>query len=273
MILVYIFGAIVLIIAIKFKMNIIWIVSVFKYANVLVFGKKRKGKDLLFQAVIKQRNDDYFSTITYGYHHHEITLDDINLDPNTYRDLIDNTITKLPFKLERENKDVYISDGGQYLPSQYHNILEKKYPGIPLYMGLSGHLYDSNVHINYNGAYTRLWDKCREQADDYFRALITVKVGPLIFSKYRYYSEEQAAKANVLPLKKPFLKDKEYRTAKKEFDAQYGLIKEMWICQRISKIKYDTRHFKKVFFYFEEDERDDHNVDVSTNSNDTDVLI
>ena len=151
-----------------FTQNISWAASKFKKANCLVFGKKRTGKDLLFQQVIRYRKDHYFSIMPYGlgkkYHHIEIK--EVSLDPNTYKDLIEGTIKKIPWLEDREKKDIYIPEGGQFLPSQYRKSLETRYPGLPLYMGLSGHIYDSNVHINYNGAFTRLWDKVREQEDD-----------------------------------------------------------------------------------------------------------
>lgn len=218
----------------------------FSMGNCIVFGKKRKGKDLLFQAIIKQRNKKYFSTIPYGYKYNKITLSEISLDPNTYNDLINGTVTQLPKNHEREKKDIYISDTGIHLPSQYNHLLNKKYPSMPLYFSLSGHCYDSNIHCNYNGAYTRLWDKLREQADEYFRALKNIKLPHVIYVKVRYYAEEQSANQNVLPFKGGM--DKQTRSLRKQHKATFGDIQDMWIRIPRRIIKYDTRHFEKVFF-------------------------
>jgi len=222
-----------------------FIVARFKIGNCIVFGKKRKGKDLLFQNVILKRRKEYFSTITYGYKWSKITLDEISLHPNTYDDLINNTVEKSDKKPKREKRDIYISDGGNYLPSQYRKILEKSYPSTPLYYSLSGHLYDSNVHVNYNGSFTRVWDKLREQADYYFRALVTVKMPFALYTKVRYYEEPQAAEDNVLPFKKSMVNGGEVRAAKRQYNATYGNIKDMWVRIPKRKIKYDTRAFEK----------------------------
>ena len=41
-------------------------ISNFKKCNVIVFGKKGTGKDLIFQKVINCRKDTYYSNISYG---------------------------------------------------------------------------------------------------------------------------------------------------------------------------------------------------------------
>ncbi|MEM0173492.1 MAG: hypothetical protein QXI16_03180 [Sulfolobaceae archaeon] len=239
--------AIILIALFKMELNASFIANTFKHSNVLVFGKKRKGKDLLFQKVIKKRKkEEYFSIIPYGYKYNEIKIKDISVYPNTFEDFIEGNIIKIDRDEKREKRDIYISDGGAWLPSQYNHILNKLYPSAPLYYGLSGHLYDSNVHVNYNGSFNRIWDKLREQADDYFKVLNTIKIGKIFFTKVRYFEEYQAAERNVLPLKRSLFPAGSYHTAQKVFNAENGLVKDMWICQ--VNPKYDTRYFKKVFF-------------------------
>jgi len=246
----YIILFIASLIMLKMNFNINFIVKLFKKNNVIVFGKKRKGKDILFQKVIhKRRREPYFSTMTYGNKYNHIELKDVSVAPNTYNDLINNTITKLYYDPLREKRDIYISDGGQYLPSQYQHLLVKHYPSMPLYYGISGHLYDSNCHVNYNGSFGRLWDKLREQADSYIRALLTIKIGPFFFNKYRFYEEEQSASKNILPLKRSMFMNSVAKQEFKQFNATFGKIKNLWVISFKWQMPYDTRYFKKIFFY------------------------
>jgi hypothetical protein len=243
----YIIVAVIGIILLVLESNAIYVTNLFKHANVLVFGKKRRGKDLIFQKVINKRKKPYFANIPYGKKYHHIDLTEISVQPNTYEDLINGTVKKIPFNSKREKIDIYISDGGVHLPSQYNHILNKQYPSMPLYYSLSGHLYDSNVHVNYNGSTGRLWDKLREQADEYIRALKTVIIGPLFFTKLRYFETFESAEKNVLPMKRSLF-NPTLNGLKAQFDATNGVIRDMWILQLRSSIKYDTRYFKGVFF-------------------------
>jgi hypothetical protein len=254
MIIILILFILSILIHLKLKANLRFAVKIFQHANTLTFGKKRKGKDLLTQAIIRERKAEYFANITYGYKYNHIELSEISLYPNTYENFINGKITKIKWIKKREKVDIYIDDVGNKLPSQYNHVLNKKYPSMPLYYSLSGHAYDSNIHCNYNGAYTRLWDKIREQADDYFRALMTVKIGPFLFSKYRYFEEEQSAKNNLLPMPRKFFSNKEYNSLQKQFEATNGFIKDFWIVQPLWKIKYDTRFYKRVFFYVDKED-------------------
>ena len=241
---------VIAIIFLKLESNATFISKIFTHSNVLVFGKKRKGKDLIFQKVIRHRKKPYFANIPYGYKYNPIELSDISVSPNTYDDLINGTVKKISRDEKREKTDIYISDGGVHLPSQYNHLLNKKYPSMPLYYSLSGHLYDSNVHVNYNGSFTRLWDKLREQADDYIRALNTVIIGPFVFTKLRYFETAESAEKNLLPMKRKLF-DKQNNALKAQFDATNGTIKDMWIFQWKFNLKYDTRYFKTVFFEIE----------------------
>lgn len=251
MIVFYIILFLILLFILKLELNAQFIARSFKNGNAIIYGKKRKGKDLIFQKVItKRKKEDYFANIPYGYKYHHIELNDISLSPNTYDDLINGTITKLKKDKLREKRDIYISDSGIHLPSHYNHILNKAYPSMPLYYSLSGHLYDSNVHCNWNGKFTRLWDKLREQADEYFRALKTVVIGPFIFTKLRYFEEQQACESNVLPFKKRFMAGHN-NALQREFTAMNGEVRDMWIVQTKKKIFYDTRIFEKVFFTVE----------------------
>jgi len=247
LILVIVAFVVVCIVFLKMESNAQFLVRIFRHSNVLVFGKKRKGKDLIFQKVINKRKEEYFANIPYGKKYTHIDLKEVSVAPNTYDDLIMGTIKKIPRDETREKRDIYISDGGVHLPSQYNNVLNKQYPSMPLYYSLSGHLYDSNVHVCYNGSINRLWDKLREQADDYIRALGTIKFFGLFFTKLRYFETFESAEKNLLPMPSALF-NKEQKALKKQFDATNGQIKDMWIIQRKKHLYYDTRYFKTVFF-------------------------
>lgn len=231
----------------KLDKNARFLVKIFRTSNVVVFGKKRKGKDLIFQKVINKRKEKYYANIPYGHDYNPISLSDVSVSPNTYEDLINGTITPISPNPDREKADIYISDGGVHLPSQYNHILNKKYPSMPLYYSLSGHLYDSNVHVCYNGSISRLWDKLREQADEYIKALGTVHFLGFFFTKLRYFEQYETAVKNILPMKGSFF-NKETKALKKQFDATHGVIKDMWIFQFRKSLYYDTRYFRQLLF-------------------------
>ena len=87
---------IIVLVYMKLESNAMYITSKFRFGNVILFGKKRKGKDLIFQKVIySRRRSDYYANIPYGYKHNEIALSEISLKPNTYHDLINGKIHKL----------------------------------------------------------------------------------------------------------------------------------------------------------------------------------
>lgn len=138
------------------------IVKEFDSCNVLIAGKQGTGKDLLTQAVINARKKPYYANMGYGgkYTHKEIN--DFSVSPNTYQDFIDGKITKI-HKVGKDSVDVYISDAGIHLPSQYDSILYKKYPSFPIYYALSRQLYNQHIHMNAQ-QYTRIWKAIREQS-------------------------------------------------------------------------------------------------------------
>ena len=136
-------------------------------SSVIVFGSKGSGKDLLFQKVIyMNRKKEYYSNITYGYKHHDISIKDISVAPNTYNDFINGKISTIDRKEEMEGKDIYLSDCGVFLPSTFDSTLNKTYPSFPIYYALSRHLYNQNIHCNTQNL-ERIWKQLREQSDKY----------------------------------------------------------------------------------------------------------
>lgn len=232
----------------KMQMNMGIILNRFKRNNVLVFGKKGKGKDLLMQNVIAHRKRErYHSNLNYGYKFNKMTLSEITVAPNVYTNFIEGHIHKIPFEPKFWKADIYISDGGIYLPSQYDNKLSHQYPSLPIAYALSRQTYQHNVHCN-TQAFSRLWIKLREQADSFFLCLGVLNLGFVFIQKVRYYERAQSAEEYIAPFKKKMMNSKEKKALKAEFDAKYGEVKDMFVYIWKWKVKYNTYEFRKILF-------------------------
>ena len=226
----------------------------FKIGNVIVFGKKRKGKDLIFNCVINSRKKNCYSNIMFNPKY--CTLKNI-LDfdiKNTYEDFLNYDIKKihrkeLPFD---DSCDFYISDGGIYLPSQYNNALNKRYSSLPILYALSSQVFDFNIHVN-TQSLNRVWDKLREQADYYVKALSTLKLGPFFITKFRVYDKYSAALDDLRPYPHSLFTKSESKANRELYECKNGVIVEKFIIQRKRAIKYDTHAFRKILIYDEPD--------------------
>lgn len=219
------------------------IVNAFEDGNVIVFGKKGKGKDLIFNKVINTRGKNCYSNIQFNKEYCTIkSIKEFSVEPNTFESLLEDKVKIIPKNLKEET-DYYISDGGIFLPSQYSNILCKNYPSLPIYYALSRHLTNSNIHINtqYLG---RVWDKLREQADKYIKADGTKCIFGFLITKFVYYEKYDTAMSNVSPYKSTGLfKSSESRAEEEKHLATYGEIKEGYIIQHKRRAVYDSRYF------------------------------
>ena len=168
----------------------------FKNGNVIVAGKKGKGKDLLFQWVINHRKDFYYANISYGGDRKVIKLKDVTVYPNTYLTFLQDNIVKSKH-LFKEGKDIYISDIGNFLPSYMDAQLYKQFPSMPIFYSLSRHLYDSNIHCN-TQSIERGWKALREQADFYIQVKGTTKLLGFIFiTRMITYDRYESAKQKL----------------------------------------------------------------------------
>lgn len=223
------------------------LVDSFKRCNVIVFGKKGTGKDLVFNKVINARKQQCYTNIPYSAKYcHLAEVRDFTVEPNTYKDFLNGTL-KTVEKTRSERMDFYISDGGIVLPSQYHGELDKRYPSLPIFYALSRHLTNSNIHINTQNL-SRVWDKLREQADCYVRVERTVKVFGLLFTTFTLYDYYESAKQCLQPYPHGIF-DSAFNTASfNEYVAMHGNIKRHIIVQRVKDVYYDTRYFHKVLY-------------------------
>lgn len=231
--------------------------DIFLDNNTIVIGPKGTGKDLIFNNAMRliKKHDKKIKLLAsqpYGEKVDKvIDIKDLELGENTYNHFIQNKIHLIQKNNDFENSQVFISDGGIYLPSHEDNQLKKYYKSLPIMYAVSRHLYNMNIHVNVQ-AFNRIWKMLREQADNYIKALKSVKVGPFMFTKLRYYSEPQSAEQNILPLsQKGFAKrmpNKYYRAIRAEFEAKHGIIRDFWTIQKVKDLTYDTRYFHKKIF-------------------------
>lgn len=216
----------------------------FKEGNVITFGRKRRGKDLVHQYVINHRHNFYYGNISYGGKHKIIQLKDVSLEPNTYDNLIRGNVVKIPHKF-KEGADIYISDIGNFLPNYKDSQLYKEFPSMPLFYSLSGQLFASNVHCN-SQSVERGWKALREQADFYVWAHRTKKLFGFIFiTSLTTYEKYESARLGLMPMKKRMFN----KFSKAEYDkycATNGVIRNGFIIQFKSSLKYDTRAFEKI---------------------------
>lgn len=217
----------------------------FKNGNSITFGKKGRGKDLLFQWVINKRKDFYYSNLNYGGKHKIVAIKDISIFPNTYQKFILNDIDRVKRNFFEE-KDFYISDIGNYLPSQYDSMLHKTFPSMPLFYSLSRHLYNSNIHCN-SQSLERPWKALREQADFFVKCKGVIKLPFFLIISVNTYDKYKSALDELEPLSARILN--KYSKAETDlYIAQHGEIKHGHIFVRRSKIKYDTRAFENLIF-------------------------
>lgn len=247
MVALIVLGIIALAIAIVLILNYINYTDLkrnFKRCNVIVYGKKGTGKDLIFQAVIRARKEPYYSNISYGYKLEEITqVKDISIMPNDYKRFIDNNLQKVELH-HKENIDIYLSDCGVYLPSTYDTTLAKTFASFPPYYALSRHLTHSNIHCN-TQALSRVWKQLREQADYYIRCRKTINLPFVLVTLYTTYDKYSSAESELRPL----TKEAKNEMSKANWDlwrAQNGEVKNRFIIQLKRNIKYDTRAFKTL---------------------------
>jgi hypothetical protein len=230
---------------VKSSLNMSYVVKVFKRNNVIVFGKKGTGKDMLFQSVINKRKETHYSNILYTKHKTLLLkISEISLYPNSYENLINDNVQKIDPNL-KEKFDIYLSDGGTYLPSQYDYMLHKKYTSLPLFYALQRHLYNSNFHVNVQSL-SRLWKPLRELADGYFKMERTIFIGPIFIMTFTFYDRYESAEQSLLPMPSKLLNAVNNGLAA-QYKATNGIIKPMFIIGLKRKVYYDTRHFKKVF--------------------------
>lgn len=227
------------------------IIKKFKNGNVSVVGMRGTGKDVLFGNVISRRSKIYVSNVDY-------TLDDnfksyvySNFDCDmTYKDLIKGNIKYYcyPYK---DGTDLYLSDSGIYFPSQYNGELNKEFKSLPVFMALSRHLGQCNVHTNSQNL-NRVWDKIREQSDEYILCRKCIFILGFVFQWVYVYDRAESCQKRIKPCQYtiPLFANREMKQRAKlyfdNFENQNGSIKSYLLIYR-NKSKHDTYSFKDKF--------------------------
>lgn len=197
-----------------------FLVNEFSRCNVMVFGKKGSGKDVLFAHVIALRGEKHYANIPYDQNTEVIELWEVSAGDNTFEDLINGSIRKFDARFD-ECADIYISDAGIYFPNTTNKVLDDKYPSMPVLFALSRHLYHNNIHTNCQ-AFGRPWKKIREQADSYIQVLRTVCRGDCLYVRINVYGKESDAENE------------------KNVTAKYT------VRVPIGELQYDSRYFREM---------------------------
>ena len=216
--------------------------DIFKNNNVIVYGKKGTGKDVLFNYITNTRKE-YYSNIPYTNKHYKlITPSMLKLGVNDYENLLNDNVIKCNWDF-KEGLDFFLSDCGVLLPSQYDSYLHKKYKGLPLIYALSRHIGLHNIHCNSQNL-ERIWKPLREQADTYIKCLKTIKIPFFLIVKYRIYDKYSSAVNDIRICKGGLFSTSD--TIKVQ-NANVGIIKEKSIIVLKKHTKYNSRYFKGVF--------------------------
>lgn len=228
------------------------IIKLFESGNVSVCGLRGTGKDLLFGNVIARRKKPYVSNLNYTNDINFNFLDFNLLDcgKNTYDNLIRGDILfyEYPYPL---GSDIYVSDVGIYLPAQYCNELNKKYPFLATYAGLSRQLSHNNFHTN-TQALNRCYDKLREQSEIYILCRKCFYLFGLVVQLVTIYDKYDSCVARVKPCRVslPLFPSKEqrlqYAMYKDNFFNSHGEIKNRLLIY-FNKSHHDTYYFEKLF--------------------------
>ena len=249
------------------------IVAMFKMRNVCVCGLRGDGKDMLMGNVVARRKEPYISNLVYtkdGRGYQELDFEKIDCGKNSYLDLIKGKVKYYKFPYI-SGSDIYISDAGVYLPAQYCNELNKQFPHLPTYFALSRQVSHNNIHVNVQHL-GRVWDKIREQSDQYIRCRKCIvifgkliqklqkktnskwleKIPLLVFQRITIYDKYQSALDRVEPCRItiPFLAKREVKQQAQmyvdKFRNTYGSVKNH-ILLYWNKSGYDTFYFEKLF--------------------------
>ena len=224
------------------------IIKLFEQGNVSVCGLRGKGKDMLMANVVIRRDKPYVSNTDYGGKFIRFEPELLNCK-NTWRNFMTGKLNRYVYPYE-DGVDIYLGDGGVYMPSQYQGELCKEYGHVPIYMAISRHLGDCNFHYNVQNL-NRMWDKIREQSDTYIRCVgCKVLFKKLVFQRVIIYEKYESAVNRVPPfwLRRPWLNPdriQSWEIQRQNYEIAHGSVKPR-ILIYFNKSEYNTRIFKEM---------------------------
>lgn len=229
----------------------------YEKGDVCVVGEKGAGKDMFTANIIARRKLDYVSNTEYQrkgkipLKRYALDFAALDVGGNTYKEFISGDVKyyEYPYPI---GCDVYISDVGVYLPSQYCNELNRDYKNLATLCALSRQL-GFRIHTNCQNI-GRIYDKIREQSRTYITALgckvIPIGKTQLVIQKIRISEKYESCANNVPMLKLPwYVKIGSDRTMamlyKLNYQIQHGKITEHTLIY-FNKSNYNTNIFKDM---------------------------
>lgn len=227
------------------------LIKLFKSGNVCVTGLRGSGKDILFGNVIARRKKPYISNLQYTKNalYQKLDFQLLDCGKNCYDNFLNDSVNYYEFPY-LPGSDVYISDIGVYLPSQYCNQLNNKYPYLPVYQALSRQVSHNNVHFNVQNL-NRAWDKMREQSDIYIMCNWCHVIFGFVVQKITIYDKYQSCIDRVPPcrIQIPLFAKKEVKMNARlyvdKYICSYGSIRSRILIYK-NRSQHDTYYFEKL---------------------------
>jgi len=211
--------------------------------NGIIFGRKGGGKSLSMNFLARRVSPlsnvpiSKCATVVSPVKYFDMGM-------NTSDTFANGIVYPMEFIKEWESVPYYLDDVNAYFPNWLDNKLKKLYPGFPLFLTLQRQLYDSYTLVSMQDN-ERPWKIIRELNRDFAIKVEYTRSFWFFWFRTYYVYYEKVDSVNISPYKKRKLRRGD---AEIELEAQYGLIAKGYITQRKSKIDYDTRYFKSVFF-------------------------
>lgn len=231
------------------------ILQMYEDGNVCVCGMRGRGKDMLTANVIARRKKPYISNFDYkvkGAEWQPLDFNKLDCGKNDYRNFISGNINYYEFPYIK-GSDIYLSDAGIYMPSQFCSELNREYKYLPTFSAISRH-FGSNFNFNVQSI-NRVWDKFREMGDFFIRCRKCIVIptrkyfgGELVIQLITIYDKYQSCVDRVKPNKLtiPITASAETRNQYNmycdKFENQYGKVKNAVLIY-INKSDYDTHYF------------------------------
>lgn len=218
-----------------------------KQDSLIVFGKKGKGKTLLFSEMTRMdKKHGYLSNTDFKHKKQQIIKPaEISVKPNTWADILEGKIVKIDRK-DFENKPVYLDDAGIYFPNFADSLLKRLYDCMPPAFAIWRHLYNAPIHINSQDV-NRVWKLLKEQQNGAIQCRKTWRLGPFAIIHCTYYSNLESAAKELLPMKENIF-NKYNKAELNLYNANNGMIKDFVIFAPTWRNKYDSRYFRTKFF-------------------------
>ena len=227
------------------------LIRLFRSGNVIVTGLRGTGKDVLFGNVIVRRNKPYVSNIDYSHddNYNVLDFDKLDCGGNNYQNLIDGDVHYYSYPYP-PGSDIYLSDGGIYLPSQYCSQLDRKYGHLPMYFALSRQLSHNNFHVNVQDL-RRIWTKLAEQSCVYIYCRKCFVFCGITFHWIRIYDKFDSCVNRVQPcrVRVPLFNTEarvNARIYQDNFFNTHGTVKNKFLIY-INRSGHDTYYFEKLF--------------------------